>query len=128
MMSIPKETNIAQKAPRRQSHACSPPSGNDEGSIKLGGAGAAGPASASASFSISAFGAVVSCILCSKLEAVSGVWLCFSVSIGDVFKVVSEPLVLPRLCGVVIARAAVALEVLICWSVNARRIPSSPSL
>ena len=87
-MSIPKETNIAQKAPRRQSHAYSPPSRNDEGSIKLGGAGAAGPASASAfaaSFSISAFGTVASCILCSKLEAVSEVWLCFSVSIADVF-------------------------------------------
>ena len=98
---------------------------------KLGGAGAAGPASASAfaaSFLVSAFGTVASCILCSKLEAVSEAWLCFSVSIGDVFKVVSEPLVLSRLCGVVNARAAVVLELLICWLVNARRIPSSPGL
>jgi hypothetical protein len=44
---------------------------------------------------------------------VSEAWLYFLVSIGNEFKVVSEPPALSKLCGVVIARAAVALELLI---------------
>ena len=103
--SIPNETNKAQKAPRTQSHACSPPSGNEDGSMKLGGAGAAAPALALgfvAPFSTSSVGMVAPFLVSSKLEVVSERRFCFSASMGDVSKVVFEPLAAPGLCGIVI--------------------------
>lgn len=102
--SIPNETNKAQKAPRTQSHACSPPSGNEDGSMRLGAAAPALALGFAAPFSTSSVDTVAPSLVSSKLEAVSERRFCFSASMGDVSKVVSEPLAAPGLCGIVIVQ------------------------
>jgi hypothetical protein len=102
---VPNETNKAQKAPNTQSHACKPPSGNDDGSIKLGGAGVVGPASAldfAIPSCISPSDKMVSFWLCSEQDCVSDVWFCFSGSVGNVSRVLSEFLAASILWGVAI--------------------------